>query len=212
MVTIETRLSSDSHWHHLDIHRTISGRFPGIRLAGFDREKIDSIRVDDAALELARVMCTKEESEGSVSKTTLLDLTTDDLAEGMINETGRRPICLSEEIHPTPNVNWPTIGEFTPELGLKRIEEYIQGWDIDENWLHCIDILPSEEKPYDVNHKYRVRWSVPTRRTPIPRATASIYFTIQVSKIKPKVSRVSVCYYVSLKQCDLIPSDIREFY
>ena len=30
-------------------------------------------------------------------------------------------------------------------------------------------------------------WSIPTRRKPIPRATASVYFTIKISKFKPKV-------------------------
>lgn len=30
-------------------------------------------------------------------------------------------------------------------------------------------------------------WSIPTRRKPIPKFTASVYFTYVVSKIKPKV-------------------------
>ena len=30
-------------------------------------------------------------------------------------------------------------------------------------------------------------WSIPTRRKPIPRSTASVYFTFEVSKIKPEV-------------------------
>ena len=35
-------------------------------------------------------------------------------------------------------------------------------------------------------------WSIPTRRKPIPKFTASVYFTYDVSKIKPKVSVKSI--------------------
>ena len=36
-------------------------------------------------------------------------------------------------------------------------------------------------------------WSIPTRRKPIPRSTASVYFTFEVSKIKPEVSVLKSC-------------------
>ncbi|TGZ68446.1 hypothetical protein CRM22_004253 [Opisthorchis felineus] len=111
-------------------------------------------------------------------------------------KTGKHPIVLDTEPNLTPNIKWPSIGEFNPELGLKRIEEYIEGWQVDESWLHCTDILSEEDTPYDVLYRYRVRWSIPTRRAPIPQATASIYFTIKVSKIKPKMQDVDVYYQV----------------
>ncbi len=44
-------------------------------------------------------------------------------------------------------------------------------------------------------YNFRARWSIPTRRKPIPRFTASVYFTFDVSKIKPKELTVDV-YYV----------------
>ena len=46
------------------------------------------------------------------------------------------------------------------------------------SWLYCIDLIGTDDKEYDCRYRYRVRWSIPTRRTPIPRATASVYFTI----------------------------------
>jgi len=64
----------------------------------------------------------------------------------------------------------------------------LQTWKYDNSWLYCIDYLGEDDHEFDTRHRYRVRWSVPTRRKPIPRATACVYFTFQVSKIKPKVS------------------------
>ncbi|KAF5403096.1 hypothetical protein PHET_03349 [Paragonimus heterotremus] len=111
-------------------------------------------------------------------------------------ETGKQRVVLDDEPHPTPNIVWPTIGEFNKELGLEKIEEYIQGWQLHKNWLHCTDVLSVQDGPYDLFYRYRVRWSIPTRRQPIPRATASVYFTLQVSKIKPKTQQVGVYYQV----------------
>lgn len=65
---------------------------------------------------------------------------------------------------------------------------YLQTWERDSSWLYCIDFLREEDHPYSKRYRYAVKWSVPTRRKPIPRATASVYFTLEVSKFKPKVS------------------------
>ena len=63
----------------------------------------------------------------------------------------------------------------------------LQTWERDGSWLYCIDFLREEEHPYSWRYRYAVKWSIPTRRKPIPRATASVYITIEVSKFKPKV-------------------------
>ena len=63
----------------------------------------------------------------------------------------------------------------------------LQTWKYDNSWLYCIDYLGLDDHEFDVRYRFKVRWSVPTRRKPIPRATACVYFTFQVSKIKPKV-------------------------
>ena len=64
-----------------------------------------------------------------------------------------------------------------------------QTWSYDKSWHYCIDYLGADEHEFDVRHRYRVEWSIPTRRKPIPRATARVYFTFQVSKVKPKVRK-----------------------
>ena len=67
------------------------------------------------------------------------------------------------------------------------VTNILQTWERDGSWLYCIDFLREEEHPYSWRYRYAVKWSIPTRRKPIPRATASVYITIEVSKFKPKV-------------------------
>ena len=73
----------------------------------------------------------------------------------------------------------------------------LQTWERDSSWLYCIDFLREEEHPYSWRYRYAVKWSIPTRRKPIPRATASVYITIEVSKFKPKVIGKCKAYSVN---------------
>nr|XP_014425222.1 A-kinase anchor protein 14 [Pelodiscus sinensis] len=69
-----------------------------------------------------------------------------------------------------------------------------QTWEFHESWLHWSDYLQEEELKYSKRYHYRVRWSIPTCRKPIPRATACIYFIIEISKIKPPTLPVEVFF------------------
>ncbi|XP_033127041.1 A-kinase anchor protein 14-like [Anneissia japonica] len=92
------------------------------------------------------------------------------------------------------DIVWMTIEEFSVEEGEKKINEFVQTWDYEDSWLYCIDFLREEEDDFSKKYRYQVRWSIPTRRKPIPRATACVYFTIEVSKMKPKHFPVDVYY------------------
>lgn len=92
------------------------------------------------------------------------------------------------------DTEWSSCEQFTFASGLEQIKEFIQTWKRDDAWLYCIDYMGETEHDYDVRHRYRVRWSIPTRRKPIPRATACVYFTMSLSKIKPKNLPVEVFY------------------
>ncbi|KFV44951.1 A-kinase anchor protein 14, partial [Gavia stellata] len=85
----------------------------------------------------------------------------------------------------TKNIQWTTGNDFTVERGRQQIEELISTWEVHKSWLHWSEFLQEEELKYSKRYHYRVCWSVPTRRKPIPRATASVYFVIEISKIKP---------------------------
>ncbi|EDV22052.1 uncharacterized protein TRIADDRAFT_17584, partial [Trichoplax adhaerens] len=93
------------------------------------------------------------------------------------------------------NISWATCNDFTIEKGKDQINEYIKTWQYESNWLYCIDFLKEDDHPYNKLYRYRVLWSIPTRRKPIPRATAAVYFTICLSEIKPKVSYDVIQYY-----------------
>lgn len=117
--------------------------------------------------------------------------------------------AFNKAIYPDPNIKWPTIEEFNQDLGLQSIEEFIKGWQLDETWLHCTDHIGVEEASSETLYRYRVRWSIPTRRAPIPRVTASVYFTIRVSKVKPKNHEVGVYYQLETYRTKHKPSSTR---
>ncbi|OON20314.1 hypothetical protein X801_03810 [Opisthorchis viverrini] len=103
----------------------------------------------------------------------------------------------------------PFVNDESSVVNCEKTGKHPIGWQVDESWLHCTDILSEEDTPYDVLYRYRVRWSVPTRRAPIPQATASIYFTIKVSKIKPKMQDVDVYYQVETFRTKHKPGETR---
>ncbi|XP_060600106.1 A-kinase anchor protein 14-like isoform X3 [Ruditapes philippinarum] len=110
------------------------------------------------------------------------------------SEMSRESTLIREDDYVIDNIAWLSIGDYSVQLAEKKIDEFIQTWKYDNSWLYCIDYLGEDEHEFDVRHRFRVRWSVPTRRKPIPRATACVYFTFQVSKIKPKSHPVEVFY------------------
>ncbi|XP_064639247.1 A-kinase anchor protein 14-like [Lineus longissimus] len=107
----------------------------------------------------------------------------------------RESTAIEFEDYDVPNIDWLSIDEFSVEKAEEKINDFIQTWEYEGSWLYCIDYLGVDEHQYDYRHRYRVRWSIPTRRKPIPKATASVYFTFQISKIKPKHYPIDV-YYV----------------
>jgi len=112
-----------------------------------------------------------------------------------ISEMSRDTTFAREEDYVIDNIAWLSIGDFSVETAERKINDFIQTWKYDNSWQYCVDYLGVDEHEFDFRHRFRVRWSIPTRRKPIPRATASVYFTFQVSKIKPKSHPVDV-YYV----------------
>ncbi|XP_041884226.1 A-kinase anchor protein 14 isoform X3 [Corvus kubaryi] len=110
---------------------------------------------------------------------------------------------------------WTTAKNFTVERGWQQIEELIshhsqisstrqresqcdafiqQTWDIHESWLHHSEFLKEEELKDSKRYHYRACWGIPTRRKPIPQATASVYFVIVISKFRPDTAPVEVFY------------------
>lgn len=60
----------------------------------------------------------------------------------------------------------------------------VQRWQMSDSWKYCIDYLGTKHEGrtggQDTGlHCYQVQWSQPTRRNPVPVATASVYFFLQ---------------------------------
>ncbi|KAM4767822.1 A-kinase anchor protein 14 isoform 2-T2 [Cyanocitta cristata] len=99
-----------------------------------------------------------------------------------------------ETKHFIRNILWTTAKNFTVERGRQQIEELISTWDIHGSWLHHSEFLKQEELKDSKRYHYRACWGIPTRRKPIPQATASVYFVIVISKFRPDTAPVEVFY------------------
>ncbi|XP_041636318.1 A-kinase anchor protein 14 [Cheilinus undulatus] len=93
------------------------------------------------------------------------------------------------------DINWTAIKDFTAEVGKGQIREYIQTWEMQPCWLYSLDFLHSTEGDHDTFYHYRARFSTPTQSKPI-RGTASVYFVVGVSKVKPRSLPVEVLFIV----------------
>uniref|UniRef100_A0A3B5AYV7 Si:dkeyp-81f3.4 n=1 Tax=Stegastes partitus TaxID=144197 RepID=A0A3B5AYV7_9TELE len=95
----------------------------------------------------------------------------------------------------TEDVQWAASEHFTVEVGKQQIESYIKTWEMQSCWLHSLDFLHCTEEQYHSFHHYRARFSTPTPRRPV-RGTASVYFAVLVSKVKPQSLPVEVYFTV----------------
>ncbi|XP_046339378.2 A-kinase anchor protein 14-like [Haliotis rufescens] len=119
---------------------------------------------------------------------------TSDSLKSELLPPSRETTLIREEDYEVQNIKWLTIEEFSPDAAEKKINEFIETWEYENSWLYCVDFMGEDDHEFDRRFQFRVRWSIPTRRKPIPRATASVYFTFIVSKIKPKNYPVEVLY------------------
>merc|ERR1712150_73565 len=76
--------------------------------------------------------------------------------------------------------------EINEESAVKAIDDIVKSWGVHECWLYCIDFLDKVDNKF----QFRVKWSIPTRRKPIPTATAAVFFTIDTSKSEAEVTYV----------------------
>ncbi|KAJ4434431.1 hypothetical protein ANN_22993 [Periplaneta americana] len=101
-----------------------------------------------------------------------------------IEEERRAEVC--------PDIEWPSNEEFTTDLGYSKLQEYISTWTRDDSWLHCINLVEWQMDAACDFYVYKVMWSMPTKTYPTPYAVASMFFTFEVSRIKPAYCPVEV--------------------
>lgn len=108
----------------------------------------------------------------------------------------------------SPNICWVAGKDFTVDVGKKQIAEYIESWELKPCWLYSLDFLYSTEEEHHTFYHYRARFSTPTPRTPI-QGTASVYFVVDKSKVRPRNQPVEVHYMVESNRLVLTPGSSR---
>jgi len=95
------------------------------------------------------------------------------------------------------NTLWPTNDEFTKDKAEKRIEDYItRCWSLDPNWLFHIEFLQMSCTTSKRKYIYEVKFSMPTSQFPVPFATASVFFVLEVAYYEGHTEAVKVHYIV----------------
>lgn len=105
-------------------------------------------------------------------------------------ERHRRTVSKEQE-----GSSWVAINDFTVEVGKQQIREYIQTWEVQPCWLYSLDFIYTTEEDYDTFYHYRARFSTPTPQKPI-QGTASVFFVVGISKVKPQTLPVEVLFVV----------------
>lgn len=107
------------------------------------------------------------------------------------------------------NIDWVACKDFTISVGKTQIEEYMSTWEVDPRWLFSVEFLQESEVEFEKQFHYRALWSIPSRRCPIPNSTASVYFTISISKFKPRTKPVLVTFQVESSKTVHTPGKTR---
>ncbi len=116
----------------------------------------------------------------------------------------------AQRVHKIKNIDWISCKDFTIEIGEQQIRHYMETWEIQQpGWLYSLRFLQETELQFKTQYQYEAKWSIPTPSAPIPRATASVYFTIEISKIKPNTLPVVVHFLVETNRSKHIPGQTR---
>ncbi|XP_049816589.1 A-kinase anchor protein 14-like [Schistocerca nitens] len=112
----------------------------------------------------------------------------ENLLESAVEEIRRQGVNVDFRKHivtPKCLVQWPSVSDFTPDLGLQKVDEYIRSWPKNAEMMYCIDYTGCRRDSRSDFHFYEVKWSVPNMMYPVPPAVASVFFTMELSRIKP---------------------------
>ncbi|XP_060774440.1 A-kinase anchor protein 14 [Neoarius graeffei] len=107
------------------------------------------------------------------------------------------------------NIDWVTCKDFTISVGKAQIEEYMSTWEVNPRWLFSVEFLQESELEFEKQFHYRALWSMPSRCSPIPKSTASVYFTISIFKYKPPTRPVQVTFQLESSRTVHTPGKAR---
>lgn len=87
-----------------------------------------------------------------------------------------------------------TIGDFSPRNALHVIDAFVSTWALDLGWTYCVDYLGETCDCSSNLYRYEVVFSMPTASYPVPQATASAFFLVDVSRVLPLACPVHITY------------------
>ncbi|KAH1006406.1 uncharacterized protein LOC109544160 [Dendroctonus ponderosae] len=88
---------------------------------------------------------------------------------------------------------WPPIGHFSEKLGLFCVENYILTRSrLLEDWRYTISYQGAQSDSVSDHHYYQVEFGLPSKLYPVPQATASVHFYMEVSRVIPHECPVKV--------------------
>uniref|UniRef100_A0A671MPW3 Si:dkeyp-81f3.4 n=1 Tax=Sinocyclocheilus anshuiensis TaxID=1608454 RepID=A0A671MPW3_9TELE len=131
-----------------------------------------------------------------------------DLLNESFDSTDSTHIAQCE--HKIKNIDWISCKDFTIEIGEQQIRRYMDTWEIQQpGWLYSLRFLQETELEFKTQYQYETKCSIPTRTAPIPSATASVYFIIEISKIRPNTLPMDVHFLVETNRSKHIPGQTR---
>ncbi|XP_047118253.1 A-kinase anchor protein 14-like [Schistocerca piceifrons] len=166
----------------------------------------------------------------------------ENLLESAVEEIRRQGVNVDFRKHivtPKCLVQWPSVSDFTPDIGLQKVDEYIRSWPKNAEMMYCIDYTGCRRDSRSDFHFYEgvfciyivlnlaphsaaaaptfwrpppplfpiVKWSVPNMMYPVPPAVASVFFTMELSRIKPLDCPVTVTYIFEGSKLKHSPGD-----
>lgn len=112
-----------------------------------------------------------------------------------VEDSGRRRSVVK-------NIQWPSIEEFTIDIGQQKLKEYIDFTaDVREHWTYNLHFLESNYDPISTFYIWEALFSIPTEIYPVAQVSVAINFCVEVSKITPQFCPVRVTF--TLEGCSL---------
>ncbi|XP_026183164.1 A-kinase anchor protein 14 [Mastacembelus armatus] len=106
------------------------------------------------------------------------------------------------------NISWAACKDFTVDVGKHQIGQYIKTWEVQPCWIYSLDFLYTTEEDCHTFYLYRARFSTPSPQKPI-QGTASVYFVVDVSKVKPQAAPVEVRFVLEASRLVHTPGRTR---
>ncbi|XP_065167377.1 uncharacterized protein [Atheta coriaria] len=109
-----------------------------------------------------------------------------------------------------PPLIYPQIENFTEKIGKYVINDIINKWktqSLKEKWAFSIKFLMGQSDACSDFYIYEAVFGLPTPLYPVPQATCSLIFTIEVSRVKPRVCPINVSYKIEGSGYVFVPEE-----